>query len=374
MELQIREVGNRKELRKFIYLPEKIHKGHKTWVPPFYADEWKYFDGRKNKAFSYSDVTLALAWRNGEIVGRIMGIINRRYNEYRNERTARFCCLETWEDQAVVTALLNHVEEWARSHGMTRVIGPYGFSDQDPEGFLIENFTDRATIATYHNFEWMPRLVEASGYSKDIDYVVYKLSVPEEIPAFYQKIYDRVIRRGNFEVVEFTNRRELKPWIKPVLGLMNECYTESNIYGYTPLDEQEMHDLAKRYIPILDPRLVKVVRLEGEVVSFIIGMPDLTEGIQKAGGHLFPFGLFKILKAAKKTNQLDLLLAGVKEKHRGQGLDVLMGVSMLASASEAGLEILDSHHEMESNKQVRAEMERMGGVVYKRFRVYQRDL
>jgi hypothetical protein len=183
-----------------------------------------------------------------------------------------------------------------------------------------------------------------------------------------------VKRRGNFEIVEFKNRKELKPWIVPGLSLMNECYTESNIYGYTPLDEQEMEELAKRYIPILDPRLVKVVRHNGDVVSFIIGMPDVTEGIQKARGHLFPFGLFKILRAAKKTRQLDLLLAGVKEKHRGQGLDVLMGVAMLTSASEAGLEFLDSHHEMESNRQVRAEMERMGGVVYKRFRIYQRDL
>ncbi len=155
---------------------------------------------------------------------------------------------------------------------------------------------------------------------------------------------------------------------------MNECYTASNIYGYTPLDEQEMEDLAKRYLPILDPRLVKGVKKGDDLVAFIVGIPDMTEGIQKARGRLFPLGFIKILRAAKKTKQLDLLLGAIKETYRGRGLDVLMGVKMLMSAREAGLEVIDTHHEMESNVLVRGEMEKMGGKVYKKFRVYQKPL
>jgi hypothetical protein len=155
---------------------------------------------------------------------------------------------------------------------------------------------------------------------------------------------------------------------------MNECYTGSSIYGYAPLDEKEMEDLAKRYMPVLDPRFVKVVKKDDEVVSFIIAMPDITAGIQKARGHLFPFGFLKILRAAKKTKQLDLLLGAIKEKYRGRGLDVLMGVKTILSAHEAGLEMLDTHHELEENVKVRAEMEKMGGKIYKRFRVFQKKL
>lgn len=374
MDLRIEEVKDRRDLRKFIYLPEKIHANHKNWVPPIYMDEWKYFNPKKNKAFSYCDTILLLAYRGEELVGRIMGIINSRYNEYRKEKTARFGYLESWEDRGAVHALLSYVEEWARKKGMNKVVGPYGFSDQDPEGFLIEGFENRATIATYYNFEWMLSLVEQQGYTKDIDYFVYKLDVPKEIPEFYKKIYERIKKRGKFEIVEFSKRRELKSWIIPVLSLMNECYTGSDIYGYAPLDEKEMNDLAKRYLPVLDPRFVKVVKKEDEVVAFIVGMPDLTGGIQKAKGHLFPFGFLKILRAAKKTKQLDLLLGAIKEKYRGMGLDVLMGVKMIMSANEAGLEDMDTHHEMESNVKVRAEMEKMGGKIYKRFRVYQKKL
>lgn len=374
MDVHTKEVEGRRELKKFIYLPARIHRGHKKWVPPIYLDEWAYFRADKNKAFDYCDTILLLAYRGKEVVGRIMGIINDRYNQFKQEKTARFGYLETWEDEEVIRALLKHVEDWAREKGMTKIVGPYGFTDQDPEGFMIEGFESPPTIICYYNFDWMPGMIEAQGYSKDIDYVVYKLDVPEELPEFYKKIYQRVVRKGEFEILEFRKRKEIKPWIKPVLNLMNECYSQSDIYGYTPLGDKEMEDLAKRYLPMLDPRFVKGVKKDNEIVAFIIGMPNLAEGIQKSKGHLFPFGIFHILIASKKTDQLDLLLGAVREKHRGRGLDVFMGVKMLMSAQEGGKKIIDTHHEMETNVKVRAEMEKMGGVIYKRFRIYQREL
>ncbi len=374
MSVNLIEVKDRKQLKTFIYLPEKLHRGRPNWVPPIYMDEWAYFDPRKNKAFEYSDTILLLAEKDGQVVGRVMGIINRRYNEVRNEKTARFGFLESIKDQEVVHALLSRVEEWAREKGMTRIIGPYGFSDQDPEGFLIKGFEHRATIATYYNFEWMPEMVEKEGYTKDIDYFVYKIEIPKEIPELYRRVSERILKKGNFQLLEFKKRKEIKPWVRPILSLMNETYVESNIYGYAPLDEHEMDALAKKYLPVLDPRFVKAVLKDGQVVAFIIGIPDLTAGIQKARGRLFPFGFIHILRASKKTKQLDLLLGAIKKEYRGQGLDALMGLAMISSAQQAGFEIIDTHHEMESNVRVRAEMERMGGQVYKIYRVYQKSL
>jgi len=374
MSVNLIEVKDRKQLKTFIYLPEKLHRGRPNWVPPIYMDEWAYFDPKKNKAFEYSDTILLLAEKDGQVVGRVMGIINRRYNEVRNEKTARFGFLESIKDQEVVHALLSRVEEWAREKGMTRIIGPYGFSDQDPEGFLIKGFEHRATIATYYNFEWMPEMVEKEGYTKDIDYFVYKIEIPKEIPELYRRVSERILKKGNFQLLEFKKRKEIKPWVRPILSLMNETYVESNIYGYAPLDEKEMDALAKKYLPVLDPRFVKAVLKDGQVVAFIIGIPDLTAGIQKARGRLFPFGFIHILRASKKTKQLDLLLGAIKKEYRGQGLDALMGLAMISSAQQAGFEIIDTHHEMESNVRVRAEMERMGGQVYKIYRVYQKSL
>jgi predicted GNAT family acetyltransferase len=116
------------------------------------------------------------------------------------------------------------------------------------------------------------------------------------------------------------------------------------------------------------------VTKDGELVAFVIGMPDMSEGVQKAKGRLFPFGFLKVLRSAKTTKQLDLLLGAIKDKCRGMGLDVMMGYKMIQSAQDAGYEFMDTHHEMETNVKVRAEMERMGGTIYKKFRVYQKTL
>jgi len=149
---------------------------------------------------------------------------------------------------------------------------------------------------------------------------------------------------------------------------------QNNIYGYAPLDEKEMDDLAKKYMPVLDPRFIKIVRKDGEAVAFVIGMPDMTAGIRKARGRLFPFGILYILRAAKRTKQLDLMLGAIKDKYRGMGLDVMMGVKMIESALKAGYEYMDTHHEMETNLKVRGEMEKVGGKIYKKYRVFQKAL
>lgn len=371
MSVEIKEVKSRKELRQFIHLPAKIHKNHAHWVPPIYSEEWKYFNSRKNKAFSYCDTILFLASRNGEVAGRIMGIINHRYNSYRQEKNVRFAYLECRQDQEVFHGLLEHVERWAQQKGMVKIVGPMGFSDQDPEGFLIEGFEYTPTLATYYNFEFTLRLMEKEGYTKEVDYVVYKVNLLREIPEFYKRIYQRVSKKKDFALVEFNKRKQLRKYIRPVFGLMNECFKD--IYGYLPLNEEEMNSLARRYLPLADPRFIKIAIKNDRVIGFIIGIPNLSEGVRKAKGRLFPFGLFYILRSAKRTKQLDLMLGGIKEEYRGRGIDVMLGMKIIESAQKAGFEYVDSHHELETNFRMHAEMERLGGEVYKRFRIFQKN-
>ncbi len=373
MPVRLIPVIGKRELRRFIFLPEVLHRDHALWMPPLYMDEWAYFDPKKNRAFSYSDTTLMLAEKDGQLVGRVMGIINRRHNEAVQERTARFACLESTQDQEVLHALLAHVEGWAKEKGMDKVIGPFGFTDQDPEGFQVEGFEHHPTIVTYYNFPWLIPMLEREGYGKETDYVVYKVPPPKAVTELMVKLAERAERRG-YREVGLKGKKEVKPYIVPVLRLMNEAY--QGIYGYSALDEQEMQDLAKKYLGFLDIRFLKIVEKEGEVVGFMIALPDLSEAFVKSRGRLFPFGWYHILRVLKRKRfkQLDLMLAGLKAEHRGKGVDMIWGREMTKSLIEAGVEVIDSHHELETNTQVRAEMERQGGVVYKRYRIFQKRI
>ncbi len=289
-QVTIEPVVGRKDLRAFLRLPHELHRDHVGWVPPLAMDERKMFDRRRNLAFGYCDCTLWLARAGGRTVGRIGGIINRRYNELKGERSARFTHLECVDDLDVARALLAQVEEWAHAAGMDRVIGPMGFTDQDAEGFVIEGFDEEPSITTYHNREYIVRLLERLGWTRHMDYVVYKVPVVGEMPSLYERVTERIMRRGLVRLGEFQRRSELKALIRPVLGLMNETYQE--VEGYAPLDAHEMDELARQYLPVIDPRFVKTAMADGEVVGFIVGIPNIVPGIRRARGRLLPFGWY----------------------------------------------------------------------------------
>ncbi len=263
---------------------------------------------------------------------------------------------------------------------MTKIVGPYGFSDQDPEGFLVEGFDHRATIGTYRNFDWMPRLVEGAGYGKEIDYVTFRIDIPRDRDevrrrmAVYERARELMLARGGIELARIKTRKDARRWARPVFHLMNECFTKSAIYGYNPLGDDEIDGLVKKYLPLLDPRFVAVASKGGEPIGFVIGLPDMAEGFQKARGRILPFGFLHILAAGGKSRQLDLLLGGVKEEYRALGVLGLLVVQLGFAAHEAGMEMVDTHHVMETNRKMMREYERLGGRIYKRFRVYQKSL
>jgi len=374
MDIVVKSVCSKRELRKFIHLPAKIHKNHPNWIPPLYSDEWEFFSAKKNKSFEYSDVILLLAYKGKKVVGRIMGIINYKYNEMHREKHARFNYLETWDDREVIEALIKQVEDWAKVKGMEKLVGPLAFSDKDPQGYLIEGFNEAVSIATHCNFEYLITHLKELGFTKDIDLVVYKIEIPEKTPELYSKVAERAMRNNpGIRLMEFDRRKDLKPMIRPIFTLINETFTD--IYGFMPFTLEEMDDFANRYLLIMDPRLIKVVVNErNETIAFVIGMPDISKGIKKSRGYILPIGILHILMAGRRTNQLNLLLGAIHPDYQNRGLDTIMGSAMLDSARKQGLRYIDSHLEMESNAKVRAEMEYMGGKVYKTYRVFGRAL
>ena len=371
-EIIIKEVVTPRELREFIYLPEKVHKDEKNWLPPIYMDEKLLFNKKKNKSYKYADALLLLAWKDNKPVGRIMGIINKRYNAINNENHGRFCFMECYNDQEVFHTLITQIEDWVKQNGMSKLIGPLGFSDKDPQGFQTEGFEYPPFITAANNSHYMVELIEKEGYEKKVDLVNYLAKMPAELPEVYTKVLSRVEKTEGYKIIEFESKKDLKPYIIPVLELMNETFNE--IYGFVPLNDNEKQEFADRYLPILDPKFIKVVKANEGLIGFAIGMPDVSPGIKACNGRLLPFGIFKVLKESKRSKKLLMMLGGVKKQYRGKGIDVLMGVKILQSAIKHKMEIIDSHLVLEDNTRMRSEYERVGGKVVKKFRIYQKTL
>jgi hypothetical protein len=372
MAITIKEVTSAKDLKIFIYLPEKIHKGHESWLPPIYMDEKKYFNPQKNLSFRGCDYKMLLAYKDGEPVGRIMGIINHQHNEMMGWKNARFGFIETYNDQEVAHTLINEIENWGREKGMTKIVGPYGFTDRDIQGLLIEGFEYEPVVDSASNFEYLPKLVEAEGYTKELDCVIYRFPLENELPEIIERVYQRVTSRKDVQFINLKSRKDVKPWIVPVLQMINDSFKD--IYGFVPMDEKEMEELAVRYLPILDLKFVKVVAKEGKVIACLISMPNLYKGLQKSKGRLLPFGIFHILKAMKTAKSVNTMLGGVLPAYQKQGLDVYITLSTIEAAKKAGMTSVDTHVVMEENNDMMGEFKRYGAFLIKKFRVYQKTL
>ncbi len=374
MEITIKEVSNKKDLRIFIQLPVKIHKGHKNWVPPVYIDDRVFFNPQKNISFAHCDTILLLAYKENKPVGRIMGIINHKYNTPNNLKEGRFCFIETYNDYPVAEQLIRSIEAWASQKGMTSLVGPLGFSDKDPQGLLFEGYDEPVSLSTICNFPYMVDFVGKAGYTKKVDLFVYKLDIKKEIPEFFKKIHERASNNNHdLKLINFRTRKEMKKFVRPVFELVNETFGE--IYAFAPLTEKEMTEFANRFLILMDPRFLKLVKNDKqEVIAFVLGMSDISVGLQKCKGRLIPFGILRVLLAQRRTKQLNLLLGGIKPKYRNKGVDSMLGISLIDEAQKAGMKVIDSHLELETNTRMRAEMEKMGGVVYKRFRIFHKVL
>jgi hypothetical protein len=220
----------------------------------------------------------------------------------------------------------------------------------------------------------MNDLLERLSFSKEIDLVVYRVPIPEEFPEFYKSIYKRFTSRENGLILkEFTHRSQVKPYIRKALTLLNDTF--AGIYGFVPFTLKEMDDFANRYLYLINPKFIKLfVDSNDQVISFLVAMSDISEGIKKSKGYLLPWGFIPVLTAGSKSKQLNLLLGGISPEYQGRGLDVMMGIKLIESAKKEGKVVIDSHLELETNLKVRAEMEKMGGQVYKRYRIYQKVL
>lgn len=371
-EIRIHIASGKKDLKNFIYLPEKLHKNHPLWVPPLYKEEQHYLNHKHNLAYRYCSTVHVMAKKNGQHVGRIMGIVNQRSNEKQNEKTARFYQFESIDDPDVSNKLLEYVENWALELGMKQIIGPMGMYYHDPMGLMIEGFKEKPSFGANYNYKYLADFLHSAGYTTKEDLVVYHIKLPDVFPEFYLRIKERALRSNKLQIAKLRNKTDIKKFILPVLNLMNETY--ENILGYSMLDKEEMIGLAHQFVPLLDPELLVIATYEEEVVGFIVALPSLNEGIIAARGKLFPFGFIKILRAAKRTKQLDLLIGAIKPEFQGKGIDALMGIHIMETSKRMGFTTIDSHLELESNRKVRAEMEKIGGTIHKRYRIFEKEL
>jgi GNAT superfamily N-acetyltransferase len=373
MNVIIKEVKSKKELKKFISFPYKLYKGNKNWIPPLRNDEFNILYKTKNPAFDFCDVKLWLAYKNDKIVGRIAGIINHRYIEKWENKYARFGWIDFINDENVSKALLETVENWAKENEMKAVHGPLGFTDLDPEGMLIEGFEELGTIATIYNYPYYPQHLEKSGYLKDIDWIEFEVKVPEKVPEKIERIANIVKKKYKLTVLKTISSKDLKPYTKEIFKVLNDAFEP--LFGVVPLTEKQIEKYIEHYMGIIPHKFISLILDEsGKIAAFGITMPSLSKAFQKAKGRLLPFGFLHILKALKKNDSVDLFLVAVRPDLQGKGVNALLFKEFILTYIDNKIEKAETNIELESNIKVQAQWKFFEHRQHKRRRCYIKHL
>lgn len=372
--IQIKEVKTAQQRKEFIYLPEKINAHNPLWLPPLYLDEEKFFNPKKNPAFAHNPTVLFLAYDNGKAVGRIMGIIPTEYNLKQKENSARFAYFDCYENPAYFRALLGAITQWAKQQHCQKLVGPMGFSDKEPQGFVTEGFDAPSMMITSQSPEFMQKMIRQEGFSPMVELYQYEIPLKDAHLQRYHHFAQRIQERFGLTVHEFTQTRQVKPFVQPVFRLINQTYQQ--IYGFNRVSEEEMKEFAQRFLPLLNPKLIKIIsNKQGEVIAFIIAMADMSLGIRKAKGRLLPWGWYHIYQSAKRSKRLVLLLGAISPAYQGKGLDAILASRLLGSAQKLGFILMDSHLIMKENHKMRNEIERIPQhKCYKKYAIFSKNI
>ena len=372
MSVEIKEVVSRRDLKKFVMFPFSLYKNNNYWIPPLIKDEMETLRPDKNPAFDYCEANYWLAYKDGQIVGRIAGIFNTKYIKKWENKYASFSRPDFVDDREVSKALFETVEEWARSKGMKGLHGPLGFSTFDQQATLIEGFEELPTTASVFNYPYYQEHMERLGYEKEVDYVEYRARVPEAVPDKAERIAAIVQKREKVRIVKSRSKKDLAPYASQVFDVINAAYAP--LFYFTELTEKQVQHFTKKYFSfILAEYVTLIVDQKDKLIGFQITMPSLSKAFQKAKGRLYPFGFIHLMKALKNPKVLDIYLVGILPHYQGKGANALLMLDLTQIAIDKKIEFGESNSELEENVKVQSFWKYYDARRHKRKRIFLKE-
>ena len=375
-EIVVKEVKSKCELRKFVQFGIDLYKDNPYYCPPIFFDEINSFNPKTNPALEVCDFVIYMAYRNNQIVGRIVGIINNRANEAWNGKKCRFGWFDFIDDYEVFKSLLDAVALWGKSRVMSSLNGPVGFTDFDKEGLLIEGFDYNAPMASLYTHPYYIAHYERYGLVKEADWIEFQITPPTEAPERMRRMAKIVEQRNNLRTVKVKNSRELKKrYGYTYFDVLDQAYQK--LYNYQPMTERQKRYYCQMYFPLVNFDFVTMVANEqDEIVAVGLGMPSLSDALRKCGGHLFPFGWYHLIKAlrAKKMTDFALLLIAVRPDYQDKGLTAMIFNEMTPYFVQYGIKRVETTSILETNNKSLANFADFDSIQHKRRRAYTKEL
>ena len=373
----IKEVETARERETFIRVPWALYADDPAWVPPLLQERRDHLNPRKNSFFNHGEARFWLALRGGRPVGRISAQVNRAHLAQHHDATGHFGMLEAVDRPEVFQALVTTAEGWLKKRGMQRAVGPYSLSINEESGLLVEGFQHPPSLMMGHARPYYAAQLEALGYRKAKDLICYRYGAEQALPATVEMLVRKVAKAKEITLRPLDMRRYEED-LGNIMAIFNDAWSDN--WGFIPLSPEEIRSLARDLKPIVRPQSIAIAELNGAPVAMAIGLPNVNEAIADLNGRLLPLGWARLLWRLKvrTTKTARVPLMGVRKAYQGSPLGAALAFSVIETIrrtqKELGVESVELSWILEDNRPMQHMIEQLGGVPYKTYRVYARDL
>lgn len=359
----------------FIYLPKSLYAGIRQYVPDMDSDIRDTFKPSKNKDLAYANIQPFVAYKDGKVAGRIVGIINHKANNIWNKDVVRFSHIEFIEDIEVTKALIAAVEDWGSKQAMTHIQGPMGITDFDKEGMLIEDFELNGSFLEYWNPPYYRDYIEKSNFKKEADWLQIRIKVPEKVPEKYSRVANLSKEMFGLKIVKKSKKEIYSGYGQKLFDLLNQAYAP--LFGFSPFSHEQAKAILKKYIPLLNMKMLTLIENEkDELVCVAITVADFSEGLKKSKGKVFPKGWYHLLKAIKwKTGtKAELMLIAVRPDMQGLGINALVFDHLIPIYNKMGIKWCETGPQLEDNIKELSQWKPLNPALIKRRRCWERAI
>lgn len=380
-DLRIVPVTTEQQRRTFASFPWRLYRNDPNWVPYILGDRLKLLDPARHPFWEHAEGQLFLAMRGQEVVGTISAHINRRHNEVHKDKVGFFGFFEVVDDRAVAEALLAEAAAWLRARGMHAIRGPENPSQNEESGLLIDGFDLPPVVMMTYNPRYYQALIEQAGFQKAQDLFAWDILTNifdydvQNLPRKFVRVADEARKRPNL-VLRKMDMKNFDHEVELAKTVYNAAWEQN--WGFVSMTDREFEQLGEELKFIIDPDLVYIAEVDGKVAGFSLGVPDANQALLKARPQpnkwSFPWTVVKLLWHKRKINSFRLVAMGVVPDYRTCGIDALFYVETARQAFQKGYQRCEMSWILESNDMMNRIIERLGGKVYKTYRIYQKPL
>jgi hypothetical protein len=370
--IEIVPVEGGSSLRDFIDLPWRLYAEYPRWVPPLKKEVRRLLDPRRHPFWSSAERQLFLARRGSQTVGRMAGIIDRRYNELHGEQMGIWGFFECADDPAAAAGLFSAVEAWARRKGMAFIRGPLNPSTNYEVGVLVEGFDYPPAVMMPYNPPYYSGLVESCGFGKEKDLLAFLIDGDYQLPEWMESLARRIARKKGIRIRTF-HPKDADAEFSRIQEIYNDSWSAN--WGFVPLSDEEMRDIQKRVMTFADPDLAFFIYYEDEPAAVCVIFPDINPLLKRLNGRIGLLGVLKALFYRREITGLRCLIFGIKDKYRQLGIPMLAFHHIFeVTRQKSKYHSLELGWTLEDNEAANGLALEAGARPYKKYRIFRKSL